>query len=176
MTTPTFFGYGSLVNLRTHDYPNGRVAEVPGWRRIWRSLQGRDHTILSVTKDPSCTLQGIIADVPHGDWTALDSREGLYIRQTLPTGTAIYEVQNAIANTPAPILRSYLDVVAQGYHDHFGAQGVAHFFATTDNWQKVKDDRANPIYPRHQSVPPEITALVDHHLAMTVEQLMQPPL
>ena len=169
MKHPSFFGYGSLVNLRTHTYPNPRLTEAPGWRRIWRSLVGVDHAILSVTPDDTCTLKGIVADVPGADWAALDAREGVYVRAALPTGTAIYEVQQGIIDHPAPILRSYLDVVVQGYHDHYGDEGVAHFFATTTNWQPIRDDRSKPLYPRHQTVPTEVSALVDHHLAAVME-------
>lgn len=176
MTDPSFFGYGSLVNLRTHSYPDARVSKITGWRRVWRCLNGRAHAILSVTRDDTFDLDGIIAAVPNNDWAALDEREALYARQTLPNGTAIYEVQTGITTEKAPILRSYLDVVIQGYHDHFGPKGVADFFATTTNWQPVKDDRAAPLYPRHQEVGPMITALVDDHLAVTVKKLMQPPL
>lgn len=136
-----------------------------GWRRIWRSLAGEDHAILSVTPDETCTLKGILADVPGADWAALDAREGVYVRAALPTGAAIYEVQQGIIDDTAPILRSYLDVVAQGYHDHYGTDGVAHFFATTTNWQPVLDDRPAPLYPRHQTIATEVSALVDHHLA-----------
>ncbi len=176
MTTPQFFGYGSLVNLRTHTYPAARPVQVTGWRRVWCNIAGVDLAVLSVTADPTCTLDGVKAQVPGADWAALDAREGLYVRQTLPDGTAIYEVQANISPGTAPILRSYLDVVVQGYHDHFGPAGVAAFFDTTDNWGPVADDRADPRYPRHQTVGPEITALVDHHLAVTVKQSMQPPL
>lgn len=169
MSTPSFFGYGSLVNLRTHAYPNARLAQVSGWRRIWRSIEGQDHAVLSVTPDTTCTLDGVIADVPDGDWSALDQREALYVRNALPEGTAIYEVQEGIIQTETPIFRSYLDVVIQGYNDHFGPDGVARFFATTTNWQAVQDDRAAPLYPRHLQVGAEITALVDHHLAVAMK-------
>ena len=94
------------------------------------------------------------------------------MRHSLPDQTAIYEVMENIVDGPAPILRSYLDVVIQGFHDHFGPAGVTRFFATTANWQAVEDDRAAPKYPRAVTVGPEITALVDHHLAVTVKQLM----
>ena len=30
---PRFFGYGSLVNRDTHDYPNAVRATLSGWRR-----------------------------------------------------------------------------------------------------------------------------------------------
>lgn len=80
MTAPAFFGYGSLVNLRTHAYPFVGTTQVPGWRRIWRSIEGIDQAVLSVTQDANCTLEGITAQVPNADWAALDKRERLYVR------------------------------------------------------------------------------------------------
>lgn len=171
MTHASVFGYGSLVNLRTHTHRNPRPAEATGWRRVWRNLAGQDYATLSVTRAPDTTIQGMIADVADADWDALDAREASYVRQTLPCGTAIYEVQNKIVLPPEPhpILRSYLDVVVQGYLDHFGEAGVQHFFASTDNWGPVLDDRLAPIYPRHQSVTFAVTSLVDHHLTAQVQ-------
>jgi len=50
------------------------------------------------------------------------------------------------------VLLSYLDVVVQGYAREFGAEGIDHFFDTTDGWSaSILDDRENPIYPRHQT-------------------------
>lgn len=173
MKNPSFFGYGSLVNLNTHNYTNPRPATVPGWRRIWRSIVGRDYAVLSVHPYQATTLSGIIADVPNADWKALDAREAFYVRQSLPDGTAIFEVQEDIIfpSSPTPILRSYLDVVIQGYLHHFGREGVADFFATTDSWASIFDDREAPIYPRHQHVSMDVTSLVDTHLAAMVKKL-----
>ena len=48
---------------------------------------------------------------------------------------------------------SYLDVVIQGFIHMHGERGAEEFFATTDGWDTpVKDDRAAPIYPRHQKL------------------------
>ena len=48
----------------------------------------------------------------------------------------------------------------------FGEAGVARFFATTDGWDTpILDDRAAPLYPRHQLLTPAERALTDHHLA-----------
>jgi len=170
MNDPSFFGYGSLVNLKTHSYPNPRRATVKGWRRIWRSVRDHEHALLSVRPEPDTTISGIIADVPGADWAALDAREVMYKRQELTETTAIYEIRTNVIwpKVPHPILRSYLDVVVAGYLKNFGAEGVADFFATTDNWGPVKDDRAAPLYPRHQQVKTEVTVLVDQHLAAQV--------
>ena len=50
---------------------------------------------------------------------------------------------------------SYLDVVVQGFLREFGPQGAQNFFETTDGWEAgIWDDRADPIYPRHQTLTP----------------------
>ena len=171
MNDPAFFGYGSLVNLKTHDYQSPERVQITGWRRIWRSTSHRDFAILSVTRDPSTTLDGIKAKVPNADWSALDDREFAYDRQSLTDGTAIYEVTENIIMPPGgpyPILLSYLDVVIQGYLTEFGPDGASAFFKTTDNWGPIHDDRDNPIYPRHQQLTAEETAFVDTQLAAMV--------
>lgn len=172
MTSTSFFGYGSLVNLKTHDYTDVRKVAITGWRRVWRSTTHREFAILSATPDPETTLDGIIASVPKGDWAALDQREFAYRRNSLTNGTAIYEIVDEIispASGPYPILRSYLDVVIQGYLREFGPDGVARFFQTTDQWGPIHDDRAAPLYPRHQPISAEETAIIDHHLTTMVK-------
>ena len=112
----------------------------------------------------------------------LDQREAAYRRHDVSTSvrhngltaeTAVYQVKpEHIAGTEDhPILLSYLDVVVQGYLKVHGPAGVAHFFATTDGWEaSVLDDRADPIYPRHQPLDANERKLVDHHLAAVMEQ------
>jgi hypothetical protein len=168
MNDPTFFGYGSLVNLKTHAYVQPERRQVSGWRRIWRSTSHSDVAILSVTPDAGTTLDGIMARVPGADWAALDEREYAYRRQSLKDQTAIYEIVDEIIHPesgPHPILRSYLDVVIQGYLQEFGPEGAARFFETTDNWGPIQDDRDAPLYPRHQSISAEETDFIDSHLA-----------
>ncbi len=179
MTHPSFFGYGSLVNLATHDYADPTPAQLQGWRRVWRGTQLREVAYLSVVADQSTTLHGVIAGVPKGDWAALDAREAAYQRHDVshlvdhPRVTAVYQVRaEHIAPQGAhPILLSYLDVVVQGYLRMFGEEGVSHFFATTDGWDApILNDRASPVYPRHQRLTPAERALVDDHLATVVQQ------
>lgn len=169
--TPSFFGYGSLVNLATHDYPNARPAELDGWRRVWCQANTRPVAFLSVHRAPS-TIQGVIADVPDADWGALDAREHAYNRHDISDAlggqTAIYLADPAKvgpASTGHPILLSYLDVVVQGFLQQFGETGVAGFFASTDGWGPIKDDRADPYYPRFQTLTNAERALVDQHVA-----------
>jgi hypothetical protein len=70
-----------------------------------------------------------------------------------------------------PILLSYIDVVVQGYLHMHGHDGVAHFFETTDGWDTlILNDRADPIYPRHQTLSAQERDLVDSHLAAVVQK------
>ncbi len=182
MTDPAFFGYGSLVNLSTHDYDDPRPASLKDWRRIWRRTTLRKAAYLSVTPAQGETLQGIVARVPGADWSTLDKREAAYQRQDISetvqhagpmSPTAVYQVStdHLCETSDHPILLSYLDVVVQGYLQIYGADGVAHFFETTDGWNaQILDDRANPIYPRHQILTRQERTLVDQHLATVMQQ------
>ncbi|UWQ20058.1 gamma-glutamylcyclotransferase family protein [Jannaschia sp. W003] len=166
--TPRFFGYGSLVNRRTHDYPNAAPMTVRGWRRAWRHTSIRDVAFLTAVPDSEARIDGLAADVPGGDWGALDLREAAYAKVVLPSGEAIYQIPDGLHAKPTrahPILLSYLDVVVQGFRDEFGEAGVARFFETTSGWDApVRDDRGAPEYPRAQVLSAAERALVDRWL------------
>lgn len=177
MSDPYFFGYGSLVNTNSHDYPNPQPATLNGWRRAWVATPRYGVVLLTGVPAPGHSIQGLIAAVPGGDWLALDEREGGYDR--LPAGQAVdhglshatdiavYAVHNdnIIESASHYILLSYLDVVAQGFHAVYGFDGVQRFFDTTDNWHTpILDDRAQPVYPRHQRLTPDETQMVDEHI------------
>lgn len=175
--TPYFFGYGSLVNRATHNYPDPYLARLRGWRRVWVRTMRRGVVFLTVRPDANTTIDGLIAAVPGADWQALDAREAGYTRHA--SGTAVLHNLTPppqIAHYAIPpdkqkhggdhvILLSYLDVVVQGYLAEYGEAGVADFFATTDGWDTpLQNDRDAPLYPRHQKLDADTKALVDHHL------------
>lgn len=175
MSHPRFFGYGSLVNLATHDYPDARPARVKGWRRVWRHTSLRPVAFLSAEPCDQTELFGVTASVPDGDWVALDAREHAYRRhvvtqQTYPAEhfVSLYAVDPAHHHTEGekgPILLSYVDVVVQGYLRVFGKEGANGFFATTHHWDiPILDDRAAPVYPRHQRLTSSETETVDEAL------------
>ncbi len=84
MADPFFFGYGSLVNSGTHAYPEFHPATLPGWRRAWRRAHGRAAAYVTVMRDPTSSIEGVIASVPGADWQALDAREAAYARVAVP--------------------------------------------------------------------------------------------
>ncbi|MCA8884716.1 MAG: gamma-glutamylcyclotransferase [Rhodobacteraceae bacterium] len=172
-----FFGYGSLVNRRTHTYPDAKPALLKGWRRTWVQTRLRPEAFLSVRPAPGHEIAGLIASVPDQDWRALDEREIGYDRHPVTDHVhhdmlpAPHVQVYAIADRHkaeidgGPILRSYLDVVVQGFLHHYGDAGAAAFFDTTDGWDRgVLDDRTAPQYPRHQRLSTSESALIDRHL------------
>ncbi|GGL52861.1 gamma-glutamylcyclotransferase family protein [Wenxinia marina] len=174
---PLFFGYGSLVNLATHGYRDPRPARLTGWRRVWRRTSLREVAFLSVDPAPDVTIDGVVAQVPGADWALLDERERAYARHDVTHAVAhdgpvapcaVYRVSEGLiqpASEAAPILLSYLDAVAQGFLRVYGTDGLAAFFATTEGWGPIRDDRAAPVYPRAQVLTAEERAEVDRHLA-----------
>ena len=166
-----FFGYGSLVNRATQDYPGVKRATISGWRRAWRHTGARKVAFLTAVPCPNTRIDGLLAEVPGGDWAALDAREWAYIRAPAEPGRGaqIYHIPADLHTAPSqthPILLSYLDVVVQGYLNEFGEAGVARFFATTDGWEApIINDRTAPQYPRAQQLSPDETALVDAMLS-----------
>ncbi|GAA6209629.1 gamma-glutamylcyclotransferase [Cognatishimia sp. WU-CL00825] len=179
MQTPYFFGYGSLVNRQTHNYPKAQQAQLQGWRRVWRQTTLRPRPFLTVEPCAGSTITGLIAQVPNHDWQALDQREAVYDRILVRSVTASAPSNPASISTytvppekyPAPnkphaILLSYLDVVVQGYLQEFGTTGAAAFFTTTVGWNApIRDDRQTPLYPRSQRLLASETDFVDCHLA-----------
>ena len=176
MSDAQFFGYGSLVNHATHGYDNARPALLQGWRRVWVHTALRPVAYLSV-EPADGTIAGLVAEVPGGDWTALDARERAYDRHPVtvhlhacgsPADARVYAVPRAHAAPPDtrhPVLLSYIDTVVQGFLQVFGREGAEDFFTTTAGWGgPILDDRAAPRYPRATIPTKAERAVVDAHL------------
>ncbi|NBC96377.1 MAG: gamma-glutamylcyclotransferase [Deinococcus-Thermus bacterium] len=182
MSDTRFFGYGSLVNRATHAYGDPRPARLAGWRRVWVHTALRPVAYLSV--EPADTeIAGLVADVPGGDWAALDAREAAYDKRRVVTRlhacgsdapARVYAVPThhaAPPDTRHPVLLSYIDTVVQGFLDLFGEAGAAEFFATTAGWGgPIADDRAAPRYPRATELTRAERAVVDAGLARAVDR------
>ena len=173
MTTDiAYFGYGSLVNLgslRT-PYISAHRVTLKGWKRIWlsrpkepgsfASLEGL--AFLSVVPEAEAEIDGMLITDHASSLQSLDEREVLYSRVDLkpedlqhhdkkiaPGNQFLYVADEHPAHKDAKILRSYLDVVMQGYKTHFGVDGIERFFATTLNFDlEILEDRNEPQYPR----------------------------
>ena len=182
---PRFFGYGSLVNRATHDYPSAMPAKLDGWRRVWVHVAERPVAYLSVEPDPYSHILGLVADVPGDDWAALDEREHAYARHPVEAHVGaerqtvqVYAVPSPNRLTPSkvnPLLLSYIDVVVQGFLREFGKEGASHFFATTHGWESpILNDRQKPIYPRSQKLTPAETNVVDQGLAQLGAKFILP--
>ena len=181
MNDSYFFGYGSLVNLSTHEYRDPKAASLRGWRRIWLNTYMCDAAFLSVHPAEGAEIDGIIARVPDADWVALDARETGYDRLDAtdqivvdtepPFDCVVYVVprtRETDTGQKSPILLSYLDVVLQGFMQIYGSDGLDHFFATTDGWDRsIYNDRHMPIYPRHRHLDATelkcVNALLEEH-------------
>lgn len=180
-----YFGYGSLVNPRTHRTSTLHVqpARLDGWRRVWRSrpdMPGFPAALLTVWPEEQRSCDGLLVFDHIDNLPAVDRREAHYDRHvvtedmfspdvSLPAGcsTYVYSARTEVPAHPQPplILRSYLDAVLQGFLAHFGEEGVIRFVEETDNWDiGVADDRAAPIYPRSVQLSSEETDFFDRHL------------
>ena len=163
-----FFGFGSLVNQKTHDYAI-TPATLKGWRREWMATTVRDFAFLSAAPDPCTNILGVTAIMADQNWSDLDRREYAYQRVDVSDQfadhdeTVIYQVaRQNIAKDPKPLLLSYLDVVVQGFVAIGGEGAVTDFFQTTQGWDcGIYDDRNHPIYPRAQSLTAAETELCD---------------
>lgn len=185
--TPWFFGYGSLVNRATHDHDEAVTAVLHGWRRVWRHTSLREVAYLTAVPKPGASIEGLIAAVPGADWSALDIREAAYDRVCVDTVThalrdapdisvyTIPEGKHVAPSRTGPVLLSYIDTVAEGFHREFGEEGVGRFFATTDGWDApIIDDRRAPRYARHRVLPRRLRSTVERHLGEVGARLTAP--
>lgn len=186
MSDPYFFGYGSLVNTRSHSYPDPHPATLNGWRRAWVATPRFGVVLLTGVPTPGHSIDGLIAAVPGADWAALDARESGYARvpahgnidhahpATLEITVYVVQRKNMLERSSQMILLSYLDVVVQGFHEVFGEAGVQRFFETTDGWDTpILNDRVDPLYPRYQQLTRQQTALVDAYVAQLPAQVKE---
>ncbi len=171
-STIAYFGYGSLVNpgsLRTPYISLHRVT-LRGWKRIWLarprvegSFAAEDGlAFLSVVGEDAAEIDGLLITDHASSLASLDEREALYSRVAIKASDLhhhddsvetqsqfLYVADEPPAGDGARILRSYLDVVMQGYLQHYGEDGLERFMQTTLNFDcPVLEDRDKPRYPR----------------------------
>jgi len=174
------FGYGSLVNRRTHDFQNSQTSSLIGWRRTWShrvDTKTRSASSLTIEEAPGVTINGLTSLVAPSQIADLDARERGYALIELNTSTA----DGALAAQPLftyvsqdltpggvtyPILQSYLDTVLLGFFTEFGEPGIHHFLSTTVGWETpILLDRQQPKYPRYTKISNEFADFIDTELA-----------
>jgi len=184
-STIAYFGYGSLVNthsLRTPYISCHRVT-LRGWARIWLSRPGVKGSFanddglafLSVTPSAQSEIDGLLIVDHATSLPALDEREALYSRVVIDEDALtfhddkpdtqdcfLYVADEVAASAEASILRSYLDVVMQGYLHQYDEAGVERFLQTTQNFEiPVFEDRHEPKYPRATQLTSDEQTLFD---------------
>ena len=181
--TFAYFGFGSLVNRKTlpDDIVTAIPATLNGWRRHWQyrpsqifqSEQLQDIALLSVHRDQNTSIEGLLVIDRLSNLPSLDRRENGYNRVQLKNvelDIKNREIEKYINNSvyiyvarpadygdadkkPLRLLRSYLDVVMQGFHCEFEMSGVERFIDTTKGFpMSILEDRDAPHYPRHQQL------------------------
>lgn len=180
-----YFGFGSLVNrhtLRT-SFVDVIPATLKGWRRHWQDRSigfASEIALLSIHRDPSTELKGVLVIDRLENLAAVDEREEGYTRHlltpedlivadpsNLPEQLYVY-VANQGADVPQPgkLLQSYLDAVLQGFLIEHGPEGVAHFMDTTVGFERgIVEDRLQPFYPRSVQLSEDEIILFDNQIA-----------
>lgn len=183
------FAYGSLLNKNTWSFEADiELVCLKGWIRQWRQIIQTDKgkiCALSISPNLSTSIEGILLNVDQSALLAINERETGYDKTLLEyenfkaqrtniqlSGKSIITYTGssettAWANQKAPILLSYIDVVAKGYFDVFGWEGVNNFFESTQGWQlPILDDRKTPIYPRAQELDKKFLNQIDQQLLL----------
>lgn len=192
---PFFFGYGSLVNKKTWSFnASFEVIQIEGWIRQWRQLNKiKDRYICSLTLTPQkgARIDGILIAATLNEKKILHKREigckkvtidhsqvfsqgerDNYFDYKKDIYTFVSKEKNYQWATPsAPILQSYIDVVADGFYQEFGREGLNHFFNTTEGWDlPILNDRSRPFYPRSIDINKKLQLLIDHYILTAREK------
>lgn len=186
--TISYFGYGSLVNVKTlSDQTQVTPGTLKGWVRQW-SISGRETTgsgvcSLCVVPREGSEIRGVLASESRAGLERLEKREHMYdkvvgigeaFRCDLegkggPSDMFLFRAKDehyGWGDEENPILQSYVDCVAAGFHAFWGEEGVRHFFETTEGWHvPILADRDAPKYPRAVIIEDEVRTLIDELLA-----------
>jgi cation transport protein ChaC len=185
------FAYGSLLNKNTLSFEASiELVILKGWVRQWRQivpLKQAKICALTISPDSNTSIEGILLKVDKETELSLNKREIGYDKTILNGIDLINQCANvqlnnddaitytsststkAWASKEAPILLSYIDVVAKGYYDVFGKQGVIEFFNTTQGWHlPILNDRKKPIYPRATTHDKKFLDFIDQQLLLNL--------
>ncbi len=175
------FGFGSLVNAKT--WPREltvQSAKLTGYRREWRHSatmpSGEMVNAVTLTEADGITVDGVVETIRDEDveplkirelgYRTIDVTDGVELEAGKPEGriVALYSTGDyrRWSSPQTPILRSYIDVVMDGYETRFGEAGLMRFLDTTHGWSgTIVPDRDQPRYPRSVELPEATLARYD---------------
>jgi len=141
---------------------------------------GATPALLTAHRAESAAIDGLLVIDFAVNLPGIDAREFRYHRRDISLADLefsdpghglgaeialhVYEarIEHPATEGPAPILRSYLDAVMQGFLREFGADGLHRFVSETDAFHApIHEDRAEPLYPRAVSLSPAEVELFD---------------
>lgn len=168
-----YFGYGSLVNRATlsASVVDASPARLSGWARRWRprpDMPGFPAALLTVSRSQGAAMDGLVVFDRRENLETVDRREARYHRREIdpadvsthkkiPSGCPLYVYEAMeelpVHREPPRILRSYLNVVMQGFLVEHGIGGVGRFVAETADFHvPIHEDSHAPVYPRHVAI------------------------
>jgi hypothetical protein len=184
------FGYGSLLNQRTHRRPDISIYpfRLTGWQREWGHCvdSGGAGKVCALTIRPNrrAEVSGAFVVDLRANLRDLDEREQGYrrvrifsrARPSIPNIPANATIFTYTSDPPEfrpgsrefPIWRSYLECVLAGFLDVGGKTAARDFVVTTRGWESpILDDRTAPKYMRATSLPAgiqtDVDALIQEH-------------
>lgn len=178
-----YFGYGSLVNPKTHRTNVVRCerAQLRGFSRTWQARPepaDRPIALLSCARSNiDNELEGLLVFDRVENLPSLDEREAGYDRMSIGREDLVLTSGSTLPNCPiyvytgrapfAPerdhfILQSYLDAVLQGYLHQYGVQGTRNFIERTAAFDTaLLADRHEPLYSRSVKLSPDEMKHID---------------
>ncbi len=178
-----YFGYGSLVNPKTHRTNVVRHvrARLHGFARKWQArpedVEFPVALLSSYPTESQDTVDGLLIFDSVESLPSLDEREAEYDRLELspdrlsmPDSAVLPDCPIYVYTGRAPytpekehfILQSYLDAVLQGYLHLYGEDGARNFVARTAAFDtKLLLDRHEPHYSRSVELSSGEMALID---------------
>ena len=175
------FGYGSLINAKTHNL-GGLMTPVKlrNWRRHWKQVVKTPHgefIAMTIEKEPNSIIDGALISIDQDILKQLDIREAGYQRVLLdcgeftdlsndPANNKIYTyTTGAVDLSPKksiPILQTYIDCILAGVIDFFGENHLSRFVLSTGGWHTpIINDRDSPLYARAQHISSDKLSLID---------------
>lgn len=185
------FTYGSLVNPKTWPFKSKYYrVELKDWCRKWGAIVNTKYGMfLALTISPmkGYKIKGLLLKKDNKLDNYLAQREEAYQNLSLDKTKIVNFNNNSLFqeidqvyyyrskaeisvqyNTSKnySIQQTYIDVVADGYYNLFGEEGLQDLVYNTIGWKvPITNDRDNPLYPRALNLDPLFLDKIDYLIA-----------